>query len=274
MDLATYKQHAARLDLTDLDLGGFARDPLPDDALRCLRYMHDVENHTVCYLRDLLLTAAHKDPSITTFLTLWNFEELWHGEALAAVLAAHGERTEERVGAMRRRLGWKDRVGPLAHLAGSAVAGDSFIAVHMTWGAINEWSTQAGYARLAARANHPLLSELLRRIMRQEGRHIDFYAGEARRRLEQDRRAQRVTRFALKRLWTPVGSTVMPAPEARFLVGYLFEGDEGRAMAERIDRRIDRLPGLHGLELVTRAVAGHGEDCARGPRSHDVRRAR
>lgn len=53
--------------------------------------MHDVEHHTSCYLRNLLNTRAHHDPDVTTFLTLWNFEEHWHGEALGRVLAAHGE---------------------------------------------------------------------------------------------------------------------------------------------------------------------------------------
>jgi hypothetical protein len=94
---------------------------------------------------------------------------------------------------------------------------------------------------------------LLRRIMRQEGRHIDFYAAEAMRRLEGDRRAQRVTRFALKRMWAPVGSTVMPPEEGRFLVRYLFDGDDGAAVAARIDRRVDRLPGLDGLGLIAGA---------------------
>ena len=146
------------------------------------------------------------------------------------------------------------RLRPFTHLLGSTFAGESFVAVHMTWGEINEWTTQAGYARLATRAGHPVLSEILRRIMRQEGRHIDFYAAEAARRLTGDRRAQRLTRWALRRFWGPVGSTVMPDDEVRFMVGHLFDGADGRAMAERIDRRITRLPGLGGLRLVTPAV--------------------
>jgi hypothetical protein len=255
MDLDRYKAQTARLDIADLDLTEFTRRPLHDDALRCLRYMHDVENHTVCYLRDLLVTAAHKNPTITSFLTFWNYEEYWHGEAIGAVLAAHGDHPDHRVAGMRGRLGWKDRTAPLLHLLGSALTGESFLAIHMTWGAVNEWTTQAGYARLAARANHPVLGELLRRIMRQEGRHIDFYASEAERRLAGDRRAQRMTRLALRRFWAPVGSTVMPASEVDFLVDYLFDGQEGQAMAARIDRRVDRLPGLHGLALLEQAVA-------------------
>jgi hypothetical protein len=40
----------------------------------------------------------------------------------------------------------------------------------------------------------------------------------------------------------------------RFLSDYLFGDDDGRAMTRRIDRRIQRLPGLEQLELVERAV--------------------
>ena len=66
--------------------------------------MHDVEHHTVCYLRDVLVTRAHHDPDITTFLTFWVFEEFWHGEALGTVLEAHGEPgSAERVRAAARR---------------------------------------------------------------------------------------------------------------------------------------------------------------------------
>lgn len=65
MDLATYKRQTARLDTSDLCFSEFQRNPLDPDALRCLRYMHDVENHTVCYPRDLVLTGAHKDPAVS-----------------------------------------------------------------------------------------------------------------------------------------------------------------------------------------------------------------
>jgi hypothetical protein len=56
------------LDDGDIDYDAFLTDPLDADTLRCLRYMHDIEFHTTCYLRDLLVTAAHDDPEITAFL--------------------------------------------------------------------------------------------------------------------------------------------------------------------------------------------------------------
>ena len=254
-DISDYKTRTGRLQWDDLDLGVFAQRPLDAGSLRCLRYMHDVEFHTVCYLRDLLLTPAHADPTVTTFLSFWVFEEYWHGEALAAVLDSHGEESgATRVAALRHRLGWKDKVRPMFMTAGGWLAGADFTAVHMTWGAVHEWTTQAGYARLARQANHPVLTELLTRIMRQEGRHIDFYATQARDRLSASRRARQLTRTALSRFWHPVGAGVMPPEETRFLATHLFAGEEGRTMARRIDRRIDRLPGLEGMDLLCRAV--------------------
>jgi hypothetical protein len=252
-----YQQIVQRVEVDDLDLEhAFADQPLEPDVLRCLRYMHDVELHTVCYLRDLLVTSAHRDPEVTTFLTMWAYEEYWHGEAIARVLRAHGEPAgASRVQALRRRRRMAEAFAPVKHMVTSALVGPSMTAVHMAWGAVNEWTTQAGYARLAARADHPVLTRLLHRIMKQEGRHIDFYASQAHSRLAGDRRARRLTRYALRRLWAPVGSDVMPEPEVRHLISYLFGDDGGHAVAERIDRRIDGLPGLAGLHLVSTAAA-------------------
>jgi len=246
------------LDLSGIDFNEFTREPLDEATLRCIRYMHDVEHHTVCYLRDLLVTPLHKDPTVTTFLAIWAYEEHWHGEALGEVLKAHGEpANDERVTALRGSLSCFDRFRPgLSQLGTSIIPGST--AVPLAWGAVNEWTTQAAYARLGELAHHSTLTELLRRIMRQEGRHIDFYSHEAALRLSQHRLARRTTRFMLRRFWAPVGSGVMPAREVSFLTRHLFTGEAGRASLSRIDRQIDRLPGLAGLNLATRAMRGRG----------------
>jgi hypothetical protein len=257
----SYKARAGRLNLDGINFDDFKDQPLPAAALRTLRYMHDVEHHTVCYLRDLLLTPAHQDPEITSFLSCWVFEEMWHGEAIGQVLQAHGEPAgAPRIAALRERHRRREALTTLSTIASAAFAGRTFIALHMTWGAINEWTTQAGYSRLSERADHPTLRELLRRIMKQEGGHIDFYASEAARRLSESPKAQRLTRFALKHTWRPVGSGVMPKQEVDFLVRYLFDGPDGSAVAARIDRRVDRLPGqseLHLLESAVAKLSGH-----------------
>jgi len=245
MDALTLRDRIARLDISGIDFGAFRSKPVSQEGLRVLRYIHDVEFHTVCYLRDLLMTSAHKDPDITS-----------HGEAIARVLSAHGEKADtERVSEMRARLTVKDRLSPMLHGLGSLLTGESWTAVHMTWGAVNEWTTQATYGRLIAQEHHPVLADLLHRIMRQEGRHIDFYASEAARRLEASPRAQHITRFALRKYWKPVGAGVMPVTELGHLTRYLFASDDGRSVASRVDRHIDRLPGLNGLHLLEGSVA-------------------
>jgi hypothetical protein len=154
-DLDTYKRHVAPVQIDDVDFDAFVDQPLDPDSLRVLRYMHDVEHHTSCYLRNLLNTKAHHDPDVTTFLTLWSYEEMWHGEAIARVLAMHDEPAgAARVRTMRERLGWKLSASPLVWMGFSAIT-PSFLAVHMTFGVINEWTTQAGYARLRGLAAHP-----------------------------------------------------------------------------------------------------------------------
>ncbi|HEX8003494.1 MAG TPA: hypothetical protein VF519_12440 [Mycobacteriales bacterium] len=251
-DIDSYARQAAPVSLDDVDFDAFRTRPLSEAALRCLRYMHDVESHTVCYLRDLLVTPSHRDPRVTTFLTMWNYEEHWHGAALARVLAAHGEASgAARVGPMRARQGLSDRVAPVLNAVGGAVLGEAFVAVHMTWGAVNEWSTQAGYARLAELEDHPVLTELLDRIQRQESRHIAFYATEARRRLAGNPRAQRLVRLLLRTKWAPVGSSVMPREETAFLLRHLVDG----ATVERLDAHVSALPGLDGLGIVRKAAA-------------------
>ncbi|NND74001.1 MAG: ferritin-like domain-containing protein [Ilumatobacter sp.] len=247
-DIDRYLGQVAALDDSDIDYESFRARPLDDDTLRCLRYMHDVEHHTTCYLRDLLVTSAHEDPEVTSFLAMWAFEEFWHGEAIGKVLAVHDETFgRERIAAARSRVG-RERLRTLGFMALSGLT-DHVVAIAMTWGAINEWTTQAGYLRLASTAGNDELATLLRRIAKQEGRHIDFYASQAEQRLA-DPGAQKWTRRALNRAWSPVGSTVMPKAETDHLVRTLFGGDDGAAMAGRIDRRVDRLPGLAGLGLV------------------------
>jgi hypothetical protein len=253
-DTDTLIRRSARLDLADIDFGAFRHEPLDPDTLRCLGYMHDIEGHTACYLRDLLATRAHRDPEITAFLACWGYEEHWHGEAIGDVLRAHGQAAgAERLAGVRRHLPRYDSLRPFAFTLASAVT-PHIVTVHMTWGAVNEWTTQAAYARLAARAEHPVLSELLRRIMRQEGRHIDFYAMQARRRLAASPAARRLTRAALRHRWAPVGSGVMPDAEVAFMASHLFGDADGRAAARRVDRMVHRLPGLEDLCLLERAV--------------------
>jgi hypothetical protein len=265
-DIVNYSATARRVIDDDVDYTAFERNPLPEPALRALRYMSDVESHTICYLRDLLVTPSHQDPTITTFLTMWAYEEFWHGEVLDKVLAAHGRDVgPERIRRLRLAQGRNDRLSPIYQAVAANVIGDDFIAVHMTFGVINEWSTYAGYGRLLAQTDHPELTKVIGRIQRQETRHVAFYASRGGGRPPPPPPARLLTRLILRVAWTPVGSGIMPAAETAFLLRYLMGGAEGARMIRQIDEKIDRLPGLRGMHLISSAAAryGVGPDVAR-----------
>ena len=54
-DITAYQRMSEKLEIDDIDFDSFRERPLNAEALRCLRYMHDVESHTVCYFRDVLV---------------------------------------------------------------------------------------------------------------------------------------------------------------------------------------------------------------------------
>jgi hypothetical protein len=259
-NLDTYKQEAASVQVDDIDFDDFRDQPLSAEALRCLHYMTDVETHTVCYLRDLLVTPSHQNPRITAFLTMWNFEEFWHGDVIDRILAVHAEENGlPRHRSVRIAQGFRGNViAPITQCLTAAVLGEDFVATHMTWGAVNEWSAHAAYGRLIELERHATLTKILQRIQQQESRHLAFYMTEARERLERSRRAQHITRFMLRRFWAPVGSTITPRAETSFVLGHLLGGEGGGKMVRMLDQKVDKLPGLAGLNLIAKGVANFG----------------
>lgn len=255
-DLERYLRASRKLDLEGIDFDAVRRSQLDPAIARCLLYMMDIETHTVIYLRDLLGTKAAQDPEVTAFLSMWVYEEFWHGEALSRFLRAAGERFEpDRPRSVRR---YAARTSSAFANAVKALAGKllpDVIALHMTWGAINELSTLTGYKRVIAQTEHPVLRELLARIIKDERRHYAFYYVQARMRLDGNRRAQRLVRWALSRFWAPVGTGVRPQAETDFVVACLFGGEDGAAAVAEMETELSKLPGLNGMTIISRARA-------------------
>ena len=256
-DLENFAATSERVQWEDLDFDAFDAQPLDAPTLRVLRYMCDVEYHTSCYLRDLLVTRSHRKDEARGFMTTWNREEFWHGEALAAVLKRHDIVVDyDELKAKRIKLGWREALGPTKQSALSNLVGDDFVAVHMTWGAANELSAVAAYRRLAQMMDHPALSPLLKRIAQQETRHVAFYSTQARQALDRSLSAPRLVRTLMEKAWRPVGSGVMDTEEVRDVMGYLFTGQA--AALDKLDQSLARLPGLDGLAVFRTAFTGMG----------------
>ncbi|MGH7372598.1 MAG: ferritin-like domain-containing protein [Candidatus Rokuibacteriota bacterium] len=246
-NLDSYVGRSRAVDLAAIDWADVPRHPVPPEALRTLRYMQDIESHTIIYLRALLATRAIDDPEVATFLACWVYEETFHGLALARFLEAAGSPVGERP--MPRGQEPLSKRIEAAATSMVSKAWPDFCAVHMTWGAINELTTLTGYRRLAAVAEHPVLTDLLERIILDESRHFFFYYRQAEIRMQR-RAVARVVRLLVDRFWVPVGSGVQPEAELRFLATYLFAGPEGRAAARKVDDTIRRLPGFETVQLL------------------------
>src|SRR5438445_6006574 len=245
LDIDTYASRSHALDLTGMAWDDVPGQPLSPDVLRTLRDMQDIEAHTSVYLRTLLSPRAMDHPERATFLACWFYEETFHGRALARFLAAAGHPVAPRPRSRESFFQW-------AEARATAVVArlwPDFVGVHMAWGAINELTTLIGYQRLSQVAGHPVLSELLARIMRDESRHFSFYYRQAERRLARPGTA-RVARFLVDRFWAPVGSRVQPDEEVRVLTRYLMTGEQGRLAARRVDALLRKLPSVATERLV------------------------
>jgi hypothetical protein len=246
-NLDTYLLRAGALDLSAIDWAAVPRHPLPPEAIRTMRFMQDIEIHTIVYLRSLLATRAIDEPDVAAFLACWVNEETFHGIALERFLAAAGH----PIGPRPKPHG-HESLAQWLEARGTAFVSrlwPAFCAVHMTWGAINELTTLTGYRRLAALTSHPVLAEMLERIQRDESRHFFFYYRQAEIRLQRPAVA-RVARLLVDRFWGPVGSGVQPQSELRFMAGYLFSDAEGVAAARKVDETIRRLPGFATVQLL------------------------
>jgi hypothetical protein len=153
--------------------------------------------------------------------------------------------------ALRTELGVGHQLSLLPTMLGSMLTKD-FVAIHMTWGAINELSTLTGYYQLIRRSEHPVLHAMLRRIIQDERRHFAFYRAQAKARLTvAGRRSRRLVRKVFETVWTPVGAGVKSEQEVDRLVLYLFgDSPEGREAIRELDRTVSELPGLEGLTLL------------------------
>lgn len=227
-----------------------------------LMYMRDIEILTDMYHRELLRTPTGKDPIISKFMERWGVEEITHGELLNRFLNEAGFETSNK---------WKDEItGSVSryyHLYARMLTsftncvGKSFTATHMAYGTINELSAAQSYRRLIQLADHPVLTNILKGIIREESVHTHFYLSIARLELRNSNFAQKIARFVIEKFWNPVGSGARPMDLTNYTIATLFGDTEGLEWIDRlVTRRVQGLPGFDGVTKITDRIAQIGEE--------------
>lgn len=242
---------AGGVQVDDLDWELCREIGVSDVEARILRYMADTESHTLLYMRDLLAGHSTRDPEIIQFLSVWVYEELCHGRAIDRLLDVAGHPVaDDRVAKVAQSSAMNEFVEAALSQAAAWLT-PRFIAVHMTWGAINEATAAAAYQTLGERTANPVVAKLVNRMARQERRHMSFYWHQAKKRMENEPMTQRLVQFAIKRFWTLVGSGVGGGENLDYVAAYLFGDDESRQGLRYADQLIASLPGMEWFDYVT-----------------------
>lgn len=251
--------------LTDEFIGGIPwhtvrNYPLDPRFVPVLLYMRDIEILTDMYHEELRRTPTGRDPVISRFMERWGVEEITHGELINRFLNEAGFETADR---------WKEEISRgvsryynfyarfLTTLTNCV--GKSFTATHMAYGAINELCAAQAYRRLIEIAGHPVLSHILKGIIREEAVHTQFYYSVARLELKKSSYAQSIARFVIKKFWQPVGSGARSDESRNYAIATLFGDEAGVSWIDRtVTGRVQQLPGLDGVTKVSDRIAEIG----------------
>ena len=235
-----------------IDWSSVGKYPLDEKFVPVLLYMRDVETLTDVYYEELRRTPTGKDPIIRKFMERWSVEEQTHGELINRFLNEAGIPTEDK---------WQKQVINSVSTSYTvtnylittlaSLIGKRFTATHMAFGAIHEMSTTQGYRRLSELADHPVLSQILTGIIREESAHTTFYRSVARIELQKSEISRKLSRFLIKHFYTPVGGGAKPADELSYTIATLFGGEGGmKYINQNVSEKIQTLPGFNGLTKV------------------------
>lgn len=251
--LETHLAASQKIQTDDLDWALAAKVGLTDDERNALRFFADVEGQTVHYFLEVAQLEASRDPETLTFLTMWNYEEYFHGHALNKLLEVCGDNklsASDRSASVRANARWKAKIEDLLQRAMAKVVPKAFVSLWMTWGALQEAVTCKGYEAMERTTTNPVLAELCRRIAKQERRHFAYYYAKAKEHLAKHRFSQRFTRFIVSRFFSLVGSGVKTPAQMAFMLDRLFPGALLSDMTSYVDKKLSALPGMEDMTVV------------------------
>lgn len=232
------------------------KHPFDERLIPVLLYMRDVETLTDMYWQELRRTPTGRDPVISKFMERWGIEEVTHGEVLNQFLNEIGHTTDRD---------WKDQVrknvSKFYHIntylltSLTNLIGHRFTATHMTFGAVHEMTTAQAYRRMIEIAGHPVLTKILRAIIREESAHTQFYWSVARLELRKNESSQRLARKVIENFYYPVGQGSLAKERTKTVVSILFGDDSALGNLDKtVTQRIQQLPGFEGVTKVTEKI--------------------
>jgi len=230
--------------------------PFERKFIPVLIYMRDVETLTDMYYRELRRTPTGRDPVISKFMERWGIEEVTHGEVLNRFLNEVGVETDDAwQSQVRSSVSTFYNVNTYFITSLTNLIGSKFTATHMTFGAIHEMTTAQSYRRLMELADHPVLTKILKGIIREEAAHTQFYWSMARLELRKNDFARKLARFVIEHFWYPVGQGSRPKKQTEYTVSTLFGAGDGLVLFDKtVTQRVLQLPGFADLTKINETI--------------------
>lgn len=260
-EIAQHIAVSGRVNVDDLDWAQARAVGLSEREVAWLSHFADIESQTIHYFLELSKLPVARDRELLTFLTMWNYEEYFHSHALTRIMEECGVKAlsaSERAAEVRANARFKATYEDWAQQAMAKLTPKSFLALWMTWGAINECLVSQGYEAIAHNTKNPVLAEICRRIAKQERRHFAYYFNQAEARLASSTFTQRYVRFFVEKFFSPVGSGVKSDSEMAEFMNSMLPGEMLPKAMSYVDKRICTLPGFAGF----RKLMEYGESIA------------
>ena len=227
---------------------------LDQEVCRLLHTVAVLEDDTALSARQARSLGIDRSPDIAAFLPVWEREEAEHARALRFVLSGQSydiPPSPPKKNALRRRCIALLPTTGLHHLPPTEL-------VYCALGAAGEYATIVSYTELAKTVDQPAVASLLRSITRQEGRHFAFFLASAQVRAKSmSALSGRVAKQLLDSIWQPVGIPSLGLTAWRTIFARLLTNEDFRVRAEGMDRVVDMIPHLGGLNLMSTFLREH-----------------
>jgi rubrerythrin len=233
-----------------------------EPACRILHVVSGLEADTEITTRHARTLGIDRADDVSAFLDVWAAEEAEHAHALGALLAHQTYRAPEPAPASIERRRRLVALLPRQVLGRLPQTGLLYCAL----GAAAEYVTIAVYDELSGLVDDPAVDDLLRSISRQERRHCAFFLSAARARARAMSSVNgRLTRRVLVEMWDPPGVPSLGLAAWRDAFAPFLADAELRARVLEMDRVVDSIPHLEGLDLMLNFLRDHAPlDARRG----------